>query len=155
MNPNLNPEAKSEVKDNTVNTTEGNQYEETAQDADQNMTYGSPNYVAPPVENFYQEDKAENTIADLSQATPQEVIEATPSVDETTGESTLTESQQETGAIVDTSSNTYDVEVNYGNTFEQPATPDVNIDDSTQVESLNGTTDQNGSGSNTERVGGF
>ena len=155
VNPNLNPEAKSEVKDNTVNTTEGNQYEETAQDADQNMTYGSPNYVAPPVENFYQEDKAENTIADLSQATPQEVIEATPSVDETTGESTLTESQQETGAIVDTSSNTYDVEVNYGNTFEQPATPDVNIDDSTQVESLNGTTDQNGSGSNTERVGGF
>ena len=155
VNPNLNPEAKSEVKDNTVNTTEGNQYEETAQDADQNMTYGSPNYVAPPVENFYQEDKAENTIADLSQATPQEVIEATPSVDETTGESTLTESQQETGAIVDTSSNTYDVEVNYGNTFEQPATPDVNIDDSTQVESLNGATDQNGSGSNTERVGGF
>ena len=155
VNPNLNPEAKSEVKDNTVNTTEGNQYEETAQDADQNMTYGSPNYVAPPVENFYQEDKVENTIADLSQATPQEVIEATPSVDETTGESTLTESQQETGAIVDTSSNTYDVEVNYGNTFEQPATPDVNIDDSTQVESLNGTTDQNGSGSNTKRVGGF
>ena len=155
VNPNLNPEAKSEVKDNTVNTTEGNQYEETAQDADQNMTYGSPNYVAPPVENFYQEDKAENTIADLSQATPQEVIEATPSVDETTGESTLTESQQETGAIVDTSSNTYNVEVNYGNTFEQPATPDVNIDDPTQVESLNGATDQNGSGSNTERVGGF
>ena len=155
VNPNLNPEVKSEVKDNTVNTTEGNQYEEAAQDADQNMTYGSPNYVAPPVENFYQEDKAENTIADLSQATPQEVIEATPSVDETTGESTLTESQQETGAIVDTSSNTYDVEVNYGNTFEQLATPDVNIDDSTQVESLNGATDQNGSGSNTERVGGF
>ncbi len=155
VNPKLNPEVKSEVKDNTVNTNVGNQYEYKAQDADQNMTYGSSNYIAPPVENFYREDKAENTIADLSQATPQEVIEATPSVDETTGESTLTESQQETGDIVDNSSNTYKVEVNYSDTFEQSATPDVNIDDSTRVKSLNGAADQNGSGSNIEQVNGF
>ena len=119
VNPHLNQKPKSEVKDNATDTNEGNGYEHSAQDADQNMIYGSENYVAPPVENF-----AESP------------------------------SSPETGTIIDNTGDTYNIEVNYGNEFK-PATSDVNIDDSTEAGSLNGASDQNGSGSNSERVGGF
>ena len=159
VNGNLNPEAKSSVNDNKINTTEGNQYESSAQDADHNMIYGGngSTYQAPPVYNFTQDDRDNNTIADLSKAEPQDVIKETPSVDKDTGQSKLSGQELETGGIIDTSGNTYNIETNNTNVIDGSTnmTPDTNIDDSSKVGSLNGATDQNGVGSNSERVNGF